>query len=178
MDQDPTPLQDNAPTPPPGSGKSGIFQSLNATIAGVTGLVIAIGGLAATWDKIFPANNSEAVAAVSTNQASEAVPVDETAAATATEDAAPEAGDPTLYKGEKLEGGKALTIEWDGKNWILTEGDDSYTYDDLTSEDPNRYEATSGGEYIRWPIEGGEVDESEDRKAWLTYGTVEPVAEQ
>ena len=76
MDQDPT------PTPPPSDGKPGIFNKLNTTIAGVTGLVIALGGLAATWDKFFP--NKQAEAAVSTNQVAEAVPADETAAAGST----------------------------------------------------------------------------------------------
>lgn len=171
MDQDPTP----AP-PPANDGKPGVFTKLNGTIAGITGLVIALGGLAATWDRIFP--NKEAEAAIPAQQLAEAeaVPADETAAA-APDEAAPEEGAPTLYKGEELEDSKALTIEWDGRNWILTEGDDRYTYDELTPADENTYEAVSGGNYLRWPIAGGEVDESENRKKWETYGNVRPVAD-
>ena len=60
MDQDPTP----AP-PPANDGKPGVFTKLNGTIAGITGLVIALGGLAATWDRIFP--NKEAEAAIQRN---------------------------------------------------------------------------------------------------------------
>lgn len=171
MDQDPT------PAPPPTEGKPGVFNKLNGTIAGITGLVIALGGLAATWDRIFP--NKQAEAAVPAQQAAEAeaVPVDETAAAATTEEAEPEAGAPTSYSGKKVDGGEALTIEWDGKNWILTEGDDSWTYDELTPENEANYEAVSNGNYLRWPIAGGEVDESRNRKKWETYGDVRPVAE-
>ena len=171
MDQDPT------PTPPPGDGKPGVFNKLNGTIAGITGLVIALGGLAATWDRIFP-NNKQAEAAVTSNLAAEAVPVDETAtAAASTEEAEPEAGDPISYSGQKVDGGKAITIKWDGENWILTEGnDDSWTYDETISPDESRVMAVSGGTYLRWPINGGEVDESEDKVSWKTYGKVEVVA--
>ena len=170
MDQDPT------PTPPSGDGKPGVFTKLNGTIAGITGLVIALGGLAATWDRIFP--NNQAGAAVASNQTAEAVPMDETATASAaTEDAEPEAGDPTSYSGKKIDGGKAVTIKWDGESWILTEGDDdTWSYDDLSPQEDGNYEAVSNGNYLRWPIAGGEVDESEDRKKWTTYGTVQPVA--
>ena len=104
MDQDPT------PTPPPSDGKPGIFNKLNTTIAGVTGLVIALGGLAATWDKFFP--NKQAEAAVSTNQVAEAVPADETAAAGATEEESePEADAATSYTGTRIKSGKALKID-------------------------------------------------------------------
>ena len=171
MDHDPT------PTPPPANdGKPGIFNKLNTTIAGVTGLVIALGGLAATWDKFFP--NKQAEAAVTANQVAEAVPVDETATASAaTEEAEPEAGDPTSYSGRKVDGGKAVTIKWDGENWILTEGeDDSWTYDETISPDESKVMAVSGGTYLRWPIEGGEVDESEDKVKWKTYATVDAVS--
>jgi len=164
--------------PAPAGGKPGFFQSVNGAIAGVTGLVVAIGGLAATWDRIFPSQPTEAVAASPANTTTETVPADETAAIAGTEDSVPGQGDPTLFKGEHVASGAALTIEWDGANWVLTEGKNQYSYDDLTSDDPSRYEAVSSGSYLRWPIEGGEVDESEDRVTWTTYGSVEPVAQQ
>ena len=172
MDQDPTPT----PPQPANDGKPGIFNKLNGTIAGITGLVIALGGLAATWDKFFP--NRQAEAAVTSNQVAEAVPEDETATASAaTEESEPEAGDPTSYSGKKVDGGKAVTIKWDGESWILTEGDDdTWSYDDLTPKEDGNYEAVSNGNYLRWPIAGGEVDESEDRKKWTTYGNVDVVA--
>lgn len=172
MDQEPT------PTPQPSSGKSGIFQNINTTIAGVTGLVIAVGGLAATWDKIFPAKQAEAAATAPANEIAEAVPIDETATIEE-ESAEPEANAPTSYTGTMIKGGKALKIEWDDEanEWTVTEGDEPYAYDDTASKDATKYMAVSNGNYLRWPIEGGEVDRSEDKLKWETFGSVDPVAE-
>lgn len=168
MDQDPT-------TPPPSPGaKPGIFNNVNATIAGVTGLVVAVGGLAATWDKFFPsrAATEQPAAAAVPAAAPAAQPVANAAAVTTADD--PEAGDPLLYKGELVDGGKTLTIEWDGESWIVTEGDkDPWSYDETLSPDDSRVLATSGGTYLRWPIAGGEVDESDDKVKWKTYARVE-----
>lgn len=170
MDQDPTPT-------PANDGKPGVFNKLNGTIAGITGLVIALGGLAATWDRIFP--NKQAEAAVPTNQEAEAVPPDETASAEATEEEAePEADAPTRYTGTRIKSGNALKIEWDAKEeyWVVTDGDnDPWSYDDTTSKDPAKYTGVSNGHYLRWPIDGGEVDESDDREGWKTYGRVDAV---
>lgn len=175
MDQDPTPPQQD-------NGNPGIFTKLNGTIAGITGLLIALGGLAATWDRIFPPSQSQAevsTAAQLTN--AEAVPPDETAAgdeAAATEDA-PEQGDPTSFSGTMIKGGKVLKIVWDDQaaEWSVTEGDEEFGYDDTSSNYPGSYVAVSNGNYLRWPVEGGEVDRSEDKVAWQTYGNVDPVAE-
>jgi hypothetical protein len=155
--------------------KPRLFQNANAVIAGITGLVVALGGLAAATKDMWSSKEAEQPVLAAPARSPAAPPQAEPAAAQ--DDAAPEAGDPTLYKGEELENNKAVTIEWDGKNWILTVGEDSYTYDDLTPEDDVNYEAVSNGNYLRWPIAGGEVDESGNRKKWTTYGSVRPVAE-
>src|SRR5687767_10773945 len=106
MDQEPQQPTDDQPK---------LFKSMHGWIAGATGLVVALGGLAATWDRIFPARPAEPqAAAASTEAAPQAQAAEEPAAE-------PDAGDPTLYKGEMVEGGKVVTIEWDGESWVVTE---------------------------------------------------------
>lgn len=161
--------------PPPGvaDGQPKLFKSIHGWIAGATGIIVALGGLAATWDRIFPPRPAaeQAVAAAPAETAPAAEAVDAT-------EAEPEAGDPISYKGELVEGGKVVTINWDGESWVVTEGDgDPWSYDDTLSPDENRVMAVSNGNYLRWPIEGGEVDESEDKVKWKTYAKVDPVAE-
>jgi len=176
MDQDPTPPQQDNDPGPQANGNPGVFTKLNGTIAGITGLVIALGGLAATWDRIFPGDKGNVEAAVPAQLTNaEAVPADETAADPTADE--PEAGDPTSYSGQLVDGGKVLTIEWNGDSWDVTVGDDNYSYDDTLSPDETRVMAVSGGSYLRWPIAGGEVDESDDKIKWKTYGSVQPAAE-
>jgi hypothetical protein len=43
--------------------------------------------------------------------------------------------------------------------------------------DTDQMGVVNNGNYLRWPIAGGEVDESGNRKKWTTYGSVRPVAE-
>jgi hypothetical protein len=161
MDQEPQ-------QPPSADGQPKLFRNIHGWIAGATGLVVALGGLAATWDRIFPAKPAEPqAAAASAEAAPQAEPTEEP-------EAEPEAGDPTLYKGELVEGGKVVTIEWDGESWVVTEGDnDPWSYDDTLSPDETRVMAVSNGNYLRWPIAGGEVDESEDKVKWKTYAHVD-----
>lgn len=174
MDQDPV-TPPPAAEPPPGAqssgGKPAIFQHVNTTVAGVTGLLVALGGLVATWDKIFPSKPAtEQAAAAPAPQAAA-----NTQAATAPADE-PEAGAPLIYKGELVDGGKTLSIEWDGESWIVTEGgNDPWAYDDTLPPDDSKVMAVSNGHYLRWPIGGGEVDESEDKVKWKTYARVDAV---
>ncbi len=167
MDQEPQ-------QPTSADGQPKLFRSLHGWIAGATGLVVALGGLAATWDRIFPTKPAEPQAvAAPAETAQQAEPATEAAT-----QAEPEAGDPTSYRGELVDGGKVLTIDWDGENWIVTEGDnDPWSYDETLSPDEARVMAVSNGNYLRWPIDGGEVDESEDKLKWKTYGRVDVVAE-
>ena len=157
--------------PPAADDQPKLFKSIHGWIAGATGLVVALGGLAATWDRIFPARTAEPQAvAASTETAPPAEPAE------AATDAEPEAGDPLSYKGELVEGGKVVTIEWDGENWIVTEGDNEpWSYDETLSPDETRVLAVSNGNYLRWPLAGGEVDESEDKVKWKTYARVDVV---
>ena len=163
------------PAPPPPSpqsgGKPGIFQNINTTIAGVTGLVIAVGGLAASWDKIFPPKAAAEPPAAAQQVAAPATAPTNSAAV---EEAEPEAGDPTLYKGELVDGERLVTIEWDGENWVVTEsGNDPWYYDETISPDETKVLAVSNGSYLRWPIDGGEVDESDDKIKWKTWARVD-----
>lgn len=168
MDQDPA-------TPPSsgGSGKSGIFQNVNTVIAGLTGLVVAVGGLAAAtkgvmWDKEPQKEERQALAAE---------PVAEPAAAQpAKAEEAPE--QPNIYTGdlyddEKFEGG-AMSLKYNGENWILT-ADKAYEYEPIASTDSDRILAYNADydSYLRWSVKGGVIEESTDRKKnWKPYAKV------
>ena len=180
MDQEPQ-------QPPSADGQPKLFRNIHGWIAGATGLVVALGGLAATWDRIFPAKPAEPQAAAPVHQTRSgperlrgvrprlrAHRRRAPAEAADRRRRAAEAGDPTLYKGELVDGGKVVSIEWDGESWVVTEGDnDPWSYDDTLSPDETRVMAVSNGNYLRWPIAGGEVDESEDKVKWKTYARVD-----
>ena len=166
MEQEPQ----DAPVQGNGSGKPGFFQHVNGIVAGLTGLAVALGGLtAATKGTLWGTDKEEPAAVAAPAEAAAAAATDEPAAE-------PDAGDPISYKGELVEGGKTLTIDWDGESWVVTEGDNEpWAYDDTLSPDEERVMAVSNGNYLRWPIAGGEVDESEDKVKWKTYARVDPV---
>ena len=167
------------PQDEPAKGSDGgpkIFGNLNTTIAGVTGLLIALGGLAATWDKIFgdkPATEQGASMAAEPDK----LPVEtERAAGAATPSQSAErskiyTGD--LYADGKFEGG-AISLRHDGENWILT-ADQRYVYEPLASANNDQIRAYNAdyASYLRWPVDGGEVEESVNNKAsWAPYAKV------
>lgn len=166
---------DQEPSSSGRGGKPGIFQKLNTTIAGITGLVIALGGLTAAtkgvlWDK--EPSEKQAVAAAPAEQPA--------AAEQATEEAEAEAPT-TLYKGDLYDDGKfnggSLSLEKKGTKWVLDDGDKQYEYDELASDDKSQILAVSSSytSALRWPAAGGIVEESQDerRDKWETYGKVE-----
>ena len=173
-------MDQESATPPPPRGsdsKSGIFQKVNAVVAGLTGLVIALGGLAAAtkgivWDKEDKAAEEQSV--VTKPLEPGAAPKEKEAAARA-----------TLFKGdlynddyEKFDAG-SMQLQHDGERWILTIAgeDEKYKYDELSTANKKLIVATSPDytSTLRWPVEGGVVEESTktSRDKWETYGKVE-----
>lgn len=152
--------------PPAGDGgKPKIFQNVNGLIAGITGLLVALGGLAATWDKIFP-GKKEPVEQAAAAPAASAQP--QAAAATASE---PEPGDPTLYEGD------GVKLEWSGNEWLLTDDDTVYHYEEVFSPDETRILAydKANNAYLRWPVKGGMAEEgSADKQLWSNYAEIYP----
>jgi hypothetical protein len=156
-----------------------IFGNINTTIAGVTGLLVALGGLAATWDKFFgdkPATEQRAAASTAPAEADKAPAETAEAAGTATSSQSEER--PKIYTGDlyadgKFEGG-AMSLKYDGENWILT-ADQRYVYEPLASSNKDQIRAYNAdyGSYLRWPVGGGQVEESLDNKAnWSSYAKV------
>lgn len=163
---------DQEPTPAGTSGKAGAFQKINGVIAGLTGLVIAVGGLAAAtkgvvWDKEDKAAEEQSVVAQPVEPAP--VPKDE--------EPAPQT---TLYKGDLYNDGDftggSVQLEKTGDTWTLTAGNDAYSYDELATNDKSHILAVSGSSTLRWPVKGGVVEESEEdrRDEWKTYARVDP----
>ena len=149
-------------------GKKGVFQNINTVIAGITGLVVALGGLVAAWDRIFPHDtNAQEVAALAEPAAAttdSGDPSDTTAAE-------PEEGDPLLYEGD------GVTLEWTGDEWVLTDADGEYRYEEVYSPDETRIVAhdKANDAYLRWPVKGGMAEEgSEDKQTWTTYVEFHP----
>jgi len=154
----------------PSDGKPKFFQSVNGMIAGVTALLVALGGLA-TATKQFWGDKPAARQSV-------AAPASGSAAAGQDQPAAR----PALYRGDLYADGAfnggSMKLEYDGRHWVLNDGT-SYDYDEIVSDDKSRIMA-SNAEYqstLRWPIKGGVVEESSSLKRddWKTYATVKPM---
>ena len=131
----------------PTDGKPKLFQNINGVIAGLTGLVVAVGGLLAAYNGLKPEKK-------------------------ATEDDLP-----GLYTGDKRDGTSTVKIEFDGSNWILTEGrNPPYTYAEIVTSDERlvkAYDKTTGY-YLRWPVKGGLAEESQDDDDYDPYADVMP----
>ncbi len=143
-------------------GKPKIFGNMNTVIAGVTGLLIAIGGLATTWDKIFGGDEpaEQAVAAKS-----EEAPAAEEPAA----DTAAEAEDPTYYDID--DGGSLRFI--DGL-WVENSNNGKFRYEEVSNDGEMIVAVDRGGgdngedAWLRWPIAGGRAQESQDKQETWT----------
>lgn len=147
-----------------GDGRPKFFNSVTGWIGGLTAVVLALAGLKAAAGQLDLFGSSKpAQAAISSNEPAAA---EET---TPTEDEAT-AELPTKYTGtwEK----KDVTLEWRNGIWVET------TAGGTDDEIVTRYEQLSRNEkttnaidrdrqlYVRWPTDGGTLEESEDGKSW------------
>ena len=157
-------------------GKPKIFQNINGVIAGVTGLVIALGGLAAATQSIW---DKEPEQAVDTGQAQPQAQL----AATTTDKPPPTV--PTAYKGKLYNAdtddydGTPVILVKDGARWVLTASDVDYKYDEINTADKSVVVAKST-EYtskLRWPVEGGLLKESTSAGTddWQNYAEIKPL---
>ena len=177
MDQEPQ----DAPPPADDVGKPKFFQNINGVIAGITGLVIALGGLAATWDRMFkPKEEQQEIVAGAEQSNAEAAPE-----ATEAEAADEEAGTPSAYTYNADNGG---TLKWANGLWIEADANGNVLgrYDPTDDDGVNTTAKLPGGGengedvYLRWPNAGGQAQKSEDRQAhwedayWLTPEPVAP----
>ncbi len=177
MEEQPQEQPQDEPAQGP-DGQPKFFKSAHGMIAGATALVIALGGLATTWDKIFGDDKpaTEKQAAASTAAPAEAPA--ETPSAAEAETPAQSNERPKIYTGElfadgKFEGG-AMSLRHDGENWILI-ADQRYVYEPLASSNEDQLRAYNAdyASYLRWPVDGGEVEESTNNKvSWSRYARV------
>lgn len=147
---------------PSGGEERGFLSTTRGLVAGLTSLVVAITGLVVAYDKLKPAKEATATS----------VPVQQVAdtgggdANVAEEEPAIE-----LYTGENLR------MEWTGKDWKLTSHDGISHFEEMVSTEGSWVIGLdkANNEYIRWPIDGGTMEYSQDdRQSWMTYGEVQP----
>ena len=159
-DQPAEPAASNGTPTPAADDQPKFFKSANGMIAGATGLVIALGGLATAWTSIFPGKKAEEPAALAAP--AEAV---EPAAATQTE------GDlPTYYEGDDA------ALEFADNQWTLTTSEGTFQYKEMLSPDEDRVLAydKAHDEYLRWPVKGGMSEISNDEVSWTNWITLDP----
>ena len=169
MDEEPQDSADERPK---------IFKNINAWLGGITGVVLALAGLRLAWQQLMPAAPVKPAAEMQ----GEAPPTDAGQAAKPAAAADAQALRPSLYKGDLYADGAytggSIRLEHVGERWVLTAGDVRYDYDEMASQDKSKIAAVSTeyASWLRWPIQGGEVEESTSSKkdAWETYARVEP----
>lgn len=153
------------PREDPGEGRPKFFNNVTGWIGGLTAVVIALAGLKAAADQLdlFGSSKAADTVAVTSNESAEGggeEAVQEEAAADL----------PTKYTGTWQ--GQDVTLEWRNGVWVeVTAGG---TDDEVTQryEQLERTDKTTNGidrsrdMYVRWPTQGGTLEESEDGKTW------------
>ena len=156
-------------------GKPKLFQNINGVIAGLTGLVVAVGGLIAAYTGLKPDKKPDEPVEQTALKPDE--PAGQTAASGAVATTTPEEeGNPGLYTGDKSDG-TVVKLEFDGDEWVLTEGrDNRYTYVEMLTSDPAIVKAfdKDTGYYLRWPVNGGALEESQDDDDYDPYANIKP----
>jgi hypothetical protein len=162
------PHEDPAEPPAePSDERPKIFKNINGWIAGVTGAVIALGGLATAVKQFMPDKPATEQQAVST-----AAPADAGQAQAAADVPVKTDEDlPMLYEGD------GVKLAFAGDKWVLTDADGTYDYEEMQSPDEDRLLAYSKpyDSYLRWPIKGGWAEEStDDKQSWKRYAELYP----
>ncbi|WP_395624263.1 hypothetical protein [Sphingomonas daechungensis] len=163
------------PQPEAGGERPKFFNSVTGWIGGLTAVVLALAGLKAAAGQLDlfgpaePAQAEQAAATQETQAAEEPQAVAETPAA----DALPSKSTGT-WKGQEV------TLEWRNGIWVEvtaegTEDEIVTNYEQLARTDV----MTNGIDrnrnlYVRWPSEGGTLEESEDGITWTRSYEVTP----
>lgn len=147
MQDEPKDVADNRPK---------VFNSITGWVGGITGIVIALAGLRAAYQQLMPAAPVATPSEAQGPAAPEAT-ADENSAA----DESTASDLPLSYAG--VDG---LTLEWSGGLWVETNGDAVTRYEQLSRDDGMTYAIDrSRNVYVRWPNDGGMVEESDDNQA-------------
>lgn len=170
-------MEEQPPEPPQqDSGeRPQVFGNVNGWIAGVTGLVVALGGLFTAYDRMWGDQPAEPQAVAATAPPASEPRAEPAAAVPAA--AAEMPARPKIYTGElfadgSFEGG-AMSLRHDGENWILT-ADQRYVYEQLAASNSEQIRAYNRDydSYLRWPASGGEVEEKIGTAGWNSYARV------
>lgn len=140
-----------------GPNQPPFLSGVKGIVAGITSAMVAITALLAAVTNLF-GNHGSPPARAATEALADvpATPLPVAASAVAADE-----GAPTHYTGTNSDG-QGIEVNWDGKQWIYTDPQKSYVYVDLTSADKDMvlaYDREIDG-YLRWPIQGGAVEES------------------
>lgn len=153
------------PREDPGEGRPKFFNNVTGWIGGLTAVVIALAGLKAAASQLDLFGPSKpADTAVASNEGVEAGTEEEGQEETVAADL------PTKYTGTWQ--GQDVTLEW--RNGVWVEVTAAGTDDEVTQryEQLERTDKTTNGidrsrdMYVRWPTQGGTLEESEDGKTW------------
>lgn len=145
-----------------GGGRPKILNSVTAWIGGLTAVVLALAGLKAAAGQLdlFGSSKPAEAEVASTENTEVAVPTDETAAAEL----------PAKYTGTWEN--KDVVLEFRNGIWIETTAggtdDELITHYEQLSRTDKTTNAIDRNRnlYVRWPTEGGTLEESEDGKSW------------
>lgn len=145
-----------------GDGRPKFFNSVTGWIGGITAVVLALAGLKAATGQLdlFGSDKGADAAATSTENTEEAVPADETAAAEL----------PSKYTGTWEN--KDVVLEFRNGIWVETTAggtdDEIVTHYEQLSRNSKTTNAIDRNRnlFVRWPTDGGTLEESEDAKNW------------
>ena len=161
-------MSDDPAAPPAGDGKPKFLTGTSGIVAGITSLVVAVTGLLAACDKLFPAEQQPTVAAA--GAAADGKPAAPPPAAEA------EVETHLVYAGDDLK------LEWgDPSKWTFTDSEGSYVYEEMLGDSEHQVIAYNKeyDSYLRWPVSGGALEEStDDRRTWTTLGRLYPAEEE
>lgn len=155
---------------PGGDGRPKLTNSLTGWIGGITGVVIALTGLVTAINALR--GNSQGPSQESNSEATtETADVEstESSEAATTEEAAAPAALPEYYSG-------AATLRLDGRDWVFNEGEaNEARYEQKGGrEDGWTYATNYNRDYeLRWPNEGGSLDEKKADEDWNPIGNVD-----
>ena len=146
-----------------GGGRPKFVNNVTAWIGGLTAVVVALGGLKAAYNQLespTAANATDTEDAASTNEVDVSTNSDMAAEAPAPADL------PSKYTGTWE--GQDVTLELRNGIWVETLGNGTVTRYEQLSRDKT---STNGIDrnrnlYVRWPTDGGTLEESEDNDTW------------
>ena len=151
-------------------GQPKIFKSLTALIGGVTGVIVALGGLASAF-VIFTGHNSSQ-AEVRTNGGAPVVQEEQNAISEDLNAATQSAQEEQTISYQTDDGGTLSSV--DGL-WVWnTKDGEKYRYKEVSNDSATTVAVLKGGGedgadvYLRWPNAGGQAFQSFDEQATWT----------